>query len=300
MRVRWLEVSLTVDGELAEAVADVLARYAPRGVVIEHEADAPPDAVRVFAYLPVDEQIEMRRRQVEEALWYLGRIRPLPAPTFTPLDDRNWMEAWKEHFHPIPIGERLIVLPPWLDSPDPERIQVKIDPGMAFGTGTHPSTQLTLELMEMCFNTRSPHEVIDVGCGSGILSIAARKLGARRVLGVDVDAAAVMASRHNAAANGIEEGVTFEVGSVAEIRAGSFPLRRAPLVLANILAPVLLRLLEDGLGDLVAPGGGLILSGILQEQEEALLEAAQARGLARGEQRRREDWVAWLLHRPEA
>ncbi len=152
----WLEVALTVDGELAEAVADVLARFAPNGVTTEQavryndaeDEGTPVGPITVRAYLPADETLETRRSKLEEALFYLGMIQPLPKPTFKPIEDQNWMEAWKEHYQPIPIGKRLVIVPAWLESPDPERLPIKIDPGMAFGTGTHPTTQLCLEFIE--------------------------------------------------------------------------------------------------------------------------------------------------------
>src|SRR5512146_2322653 len=182
--MNWLEVSLTVNGELAEAVADVLARFAPNGVMTEQGVKFVSDEdegtatgpITVRAYLPFDELLEERRQKLEESLFYLSRIEPLPAPIFRPIADQNWMEAWKEHYHPIPIGRRLLILPAWLESPEPGRVAIRIDPGMAFGTGTHPTTQLCLELMQPLFEKREPGaemRVIDVGCGSGILSIAA-------------------------------------------------------------------------------------------------------------------------------
>jgi ribosomal protein L11 methyltransferase len=212
--MNWLEVSLTVNGELAEAVADVLARFAPNGVTTEQSVDflsdedegTPIGPITVRAYLPADEKLEETRNKVEEGLGYLGMIQPLPAAIFKPVLDQNWMEAWKEHYKPIPIGKTLIIVPAWLDSPDARRIPIKIDPGMAFGTGTHPSTQLCLELIEAAMGrldkaAREKLEMIDVGCGSGILSIGALKLGAAFALGVDIDEASVKASRENADAN---------------------------------------------------------------------------------------------------
>ncbi len=315
MNVNWLEVSLTVNGELAEAVADVLARFAPNGVMTEQGVSFANDEdegtatgpIAVRAYLPVDAQLEERRQKLEEALYYLGRIQPLPAPTFTPIADQNWMEAWKQNYRPIPIGERLIILPAWLDSPEPKRIPIKIDPGMAFGTGTHPTTQLCLELMEKAFGERGkrkdsflfPLSCIDIGCGSGILSIAALKLGARSVLGVDVDPEAIRNSRENANMNGIAGELLLGIGSVKEIMEGKFAIRSAPLVVANILAPVIIRLLEAGLADVVEGDGTLILSGILQDQMESVTEAARARGLQRKEKRQMGDWIAMAMNQQE-
>jgi ribosomal protein L11 methyltransferase len=322
----WLEVSLTVDGELAEAVAEVLARFAPNGVMTEQgvkfmddeDQGTPTGPVIVRAYLEMDAHIEETRHKLEESLFYLGMIQPLPAPTYKQIADQNWMEAWKQHYKPIPIGRRLIILPVWLDSPSPERIPIKIDPGMAFGTGTHPTTQLCLELIEkVCHPEQSegsPHctgdssfaaltqndkecRVIDIGCGSGILSIAALKLGARTALGVDIDAESVKNARENADKNRIGAEFIIGQGSVTEVLKGKFPFRQAPLVVANILAPVIIRLFDAGLADLVEADGALILSGILREQAAGVVEAAQTKGLELNEQIEMGDWVALAMRR---
>jgi ribosomal protein L11 methyltransferase len=312
----WLEVSLTVNGELAEAVADVLARFAPNGVVTEQgvgflddeDLGTPAGPVVVRAYLPVDEHLEETRQKLEESLFYLGMIQPLPAPVYTTVADQNWMEAWKSHYRPIPIGRRLMIVPAWLDSPDPSRIPIKIDPGMAFGTGTHPTTQLCLELLEGMVEERGktkegssfifPLACIDVGCGSGILSIAALKLGAGAALGVDIDAESIASSRENAEANGVAERLILGLGSVDEVRAGRFPFSQAPLVLANILAPVLVRLFDAGMADLISRGGAIILSGILDHQAPSVIEAGENHGLRLLERRQIADWVALLMTKP--
>ena len=158
------------------------------------------------------------------------------------------------------------------------RVAVKIDPSMAFGTGTHPSTQLCLELVEEY--TREGEPVIDIGCGSGILSIAAVKMGASHALAVDIDLASVKATGENSAANGVEDLIETGKGSVAEVRDGVFRLREAPVVLANILAPVLIRLFEAGMADLISNGGVIILAGILQEQGEGFRLAGESSGVA--------------------
>lgn len=303
--MNWLEVSLTVDGELAEAVADVFARYAPGGVVAERgikylDADdpgTPKDEVTVRAYLAADERLEETRQRLEQGLSYLNMIHPLPAPTFTPIKDANWMEAWKKHYRPLVVGEKLIIVPAWMDSPNETRIPIKIDPGMAFGTGTHPTTQLALALMEDVIANDAPDKVIDVGCGSGILSVGALKLGVKKALGVDVDMASVDSSRENADVNGIGEEFIIGQGSVDEILAGNFEFKFAPLVVANILAPILIRLMEAGLGTLVASGGKLILSGILEEKEADIRAAAASHQLEILERRQIGDWIAFVLAR---
>jgi len=309
--MNWLEVSLTVNGELAEAVADVLARFAPNGVTTEQavkfndeeDEGTPVGPITVRAYLRAGESLEETRQKLEQSLFYLSMIQPLPVPVFTPLEDQNWMEAWKERYQPIPIGKRLIIVPAWLESPDASRMTIKIDPGMAFGTGTHPTTQLCLELMESY--TPKSGDVIDVGCGSGILSVAALKLGAGFALGVDIDEASVKASRENSDANGIpEDQFAIGLGSVTEVLAGRFQasskdgsreIRNASLVLANILAPIIIRLFDMGLAELVSPSGVLILSGILAEQAEGVISCAAAHGLKLVERRQIEDWVALLV-----
>jgi ribosomal protein L11 methyltransferase len=298
----WLEVSLTVDGELAEPVAEVLARFIPEGVVIESTAvtagldDSEGRAVgplRVFGYLPVDEQLEETRRRLEQALWYLGRIRPLPDPQFKPIQQTNWAEAWKQHYQPIAVGERLMIVPAWLEDPAGGRIPIRIDPGMAFGTGTHPTTQLCLYALERAtVQLGQDWQVIDLGCGTAILAIAALKLGASHALGLDINPEAIQAARENAATNGVTANLELGLGSLAEIQAGAFSIQKAPIVLANILAPVLIRLLGEGLGDLISPGGVLILSGILQEQADDVQAAAEMHGLRLLARQQSGDWVA--------
>ena len=309
--MNWLEVSLTVNGELAEAVADVLARFAYSGVMMEQgvkytddeDAGTPTGPITVRAYLEVNDQLEETRHKLEESLYYLGMIQPLPSASYREIADQNWMEAWKQYYRPILVGERLVIVPAWMDSPDPQRIPIRIDPGMAFGTGTHPTTQLCLELMEKCFangpqtTDHGPSSVIDVGCGSGILSIAAIKLGAQSALGVDIDAGSIVNARENANTNQVGDELILDVGSVQEILDGRFAFRKALLVLANILAPVIIRLFNAGLADLMEDAGTIILSGILQEQAQNVIEAAQARGLRLNERKQMGDWVALRLQR---
>jgi ribosomal protein L11 methyltransferase len=226
-KATWLEVSLTVDGELAEAVAEVLSRFALNGVVIEStdvvygEGDIEVQAegpMRVYGYLPLDDQLEKTRNRLEQSLWYLGRIQPLPEPEFRAVQETDWSENWKRHYRPVSIGRRLVIVPEWLESPDENRLPIRINPGMAFGTGTHPTTQLCLGVIESLLTGSKmtdgsqwtlpdsgipvqEWDVIDVGCGSGILSIAAIKLGARHAVGVDIDPGAIATARVNAKAN---------------------------------------------------------------------------------------------------
>ncbi len=302
---KWLEISVTVDDEMAEAVAEVLSRYVSQGVVMERavtfndaeDEGTPYGPVKVYGYLAVDASLEETRQRVLEGLWYLGRIRPealLPEPTYRTIDDQNWMAAWKEHYHPIPVGEKLLILPAWIEQTDMSRIAVKIDPSMAFGTGTHPTTQLCMQAIEKYITPGV--DVIDVGCGSGILTIAAMKMGAGRGLAVDIDNAAVISTVENSSANGTLQGLETGLGSVAEVLDGRFSYKQAPFVLANILAPVLIRLFDIGLADLVSPGGVLVLSGILEPQAADVIAAGEAKGMHFVETLQMLDWVALVFN----
>jgi ribosomal protein L11 methyltransferase len=202
-----------------------------------------------------------------------------------------------------------------MESPEPSRVAIKIDPGMAFGTGTHPTTQLCLELMERVIldirdsknesgNIANASQisnieirVIDVGCGSGILSIAAIKLGAKSALGVDIDPGSIANASENANTNGVGNELILGVGSVQEILEGKFAFSKAPLVVANILAPVIIRLFDAGLADLIEDDGVIVLSGILQEQAQGVIQAGQAKSLRMSERRQMGDWVALMMSR---
>ncbi len=305
----WLEVSLIVDGELAEAVAEVLRRYLPDGVVIESTAvtAGPADEnaqtigpLRVCGYIPADDNLEETRHKIEQGFWYLGRISPLATPEFKLIREVNWMESWKEHYHPIPIGRHLLIVPAWIAPPDDGRIPIRIELGMAFGTGTHPTTRLCLALAEDFFTSQeSPNRirVIDIGCGSGILSIAGVRLGAEMALGVDIDPEAVRAAGENAILNDVSHQLELGIGSVTEVRAGKFSIQKAQLVIANILAPVLVQLLNQGLDDLVMPDGCMILSGILAEQSSEVERALDEHGFHRVNKSQMGDWVALAARR---
>ncbi len=301
--IKWIEISFITNGELAEALADLLGRFVSNGVVVEKmtifnphtQENEPTGEIKVAGYLPATADLEGTRQKIEQALWYLGRISPLPQPEYRSIVDDDWMAAWKQHYQPLTVGENILILPAWKTAtPGETRTTVRINPAMAFGTGTHPTTQLCLQLLEHYI--KPGVELIDVGCGSGILTIAALKMGASRALAVDVDRQAVASTRENASLNDLAPS-SYEVGtgSVQEILTGRFRIIQAPLVLVNILAPIIVRLFNEGLGRLVTAGGTLLLSGILLNQEADLLQAAQNAGFHLVERIADEDWVGLAL-----
>ena len=184
----------------------------------------------------------------------------------------------------------MLILPAWVEQEDPDRIPLRIDPSMAFGTGTHPTTQLCLALAEEY--VQPGIDVIDVGCGSGILSIGSILLGAKYALGVDIDPESMKNSMDNARRNNVLDKCEFYQGSVAEILKDETSIKHAPLVLANILAPILLMLFDVGMAELVDPDGILVLSGILEDQEEKVRKMAESKGLTFLKRMQVKDWVA--------
>ena len=301
----WLEASIICSGELAEAVAEVFSRFSPDGVVMNsvtrydslgHE-EIPTGNMQVVAYFPQDESTEAARNQLEQAIWHMSQIVPLDPIEYQLVLDQNWMEAWKANYKPLKIGRNLIVLPAWVDPALAEnRIPIIISPDMAFGTGTHPSTQLCMLALEK-YGVKEM-DVIDIGTGSGILSIEAAKLGAERILGVDNDPDAIPSAINNAAMNGVADKIVFEVGTHTDVLKRTDGLNQSPRVIANILSPILANMLSTGLSDLVSPSGLLFLGGVLDHQAQSLADLARSLGLSLRETLQQEDWVVLVLHKP--
>jgi len=298
----WLEVSVICNGEIGEAVAEVMARFAENGVVIESITEfdqkayeqVETDKVRVLCYLNNDENVEQKSLQLQESLWHLSQISPIAAPQLQTIQDEDWMASWKNNYKPIKVGKNWLILPAWIE-PDPSETRqiIRIDPAMAFGTGTHPSTQLCLLAIEDYLKVGQ--DVIDLGCGSGILAIAALKLGASYALAVDTDDLAVEATKKNAIINKIHTNLASHRGSLDDILHGDYVIRQAPLVLANILAPVLIQLLKEGLARTITPGGKLVMAGILETQAESVIQASKTAGLNLVNQYQQDDWVALVF-----
>jgi ribosomal protein L11 methyltransferase len=302
----WVEVSLTVTPEAEELTVDLLSQFAPEGVSstpagVEIVSEAlgvvrPAGPVTVRAYLPAGAALETTRAQLEAAVSHLQPALVLSAPHYTPVANANWAEAWKVHYQPLRVGRRLMVVPAWLNPAlQPGDLPLRLDPGMAFGTGTHPTTKLCLAALEDYLTPGLA--VLDLGTGSGILAIAAAQLQAGPILALDVDSEAVRVARENIGANGVAARIRVEQGSLAEVLAGRFGSPAFPLVVANILATVLVEMFGQGLARTVTPGGLILLSGILESQAGEVRAAFEAQGLTLVAQTQSGDWVALVARR---
>ncbi|MBI5062181.1 MAG: 50S ribosomal protein L11 methyltransferase [Desulfatitalea sp.] len=300
--MQWIEAKVTFasdDENLAvELISDLFQNLGTSGVVVDDPhmepvegwgSDAVPRPLQpaVTGYLPADARLENRRAQLEQSLADLARNQGLRYTiTYQALDEQDWAEAWKAFFHPQAITARLVVKPTWREyTPTPGQQVIEIDPGMAFGTGTHPTTAMCVQLLE---NHLQPDDsVLDVGTGSGILLIAAAKLGAGRLSGVDLDPIAVAIARENLDLNGLpKERADLHCGHLVDT-----VTERFDLVVANILADVIIDLL-DQVPAVLAPGGRFICSGIVQDRREEVLRKMESRGLRVIETLDQDEWVA--------
>ena len=301
--MKYIEAKVSFDhpdpATAADLVADVFFGFDLQGVVIEDPSLDPPtddwaeDAVArptrnsVLGYLPMNERLERRCRELEAALEETAqRTGMVWRVRYRELDEQNWAESWKAFFWPQRIGRRIVVKPSWRDfTPRPGDLVLDLDPGMAFGTGTHPTTALCVALLEDHLTPGSG--VLDVGTGSGILLLAAAKLGAGRLAGGDRDELAVRIAAENLRRNGIAaDAVCLAQGQLAHPFRGRFDV-----VVANILTQVILELVED-IPRVLARGGLFICSGIIEENRALVPARLKAGGFEIVETRSREGWVA--------
>ncbi len=289
--MNWIELSAQTDAEGAEAAAARLNEFVETGVAIEEtlipEAGTRFDPARAFtvrAFFAAHQRDALAR--AEQALWHLAQLRPMSPPRLRELAEEDWAEAWKKHYTILHIGQHLVIKPSWLDyAPRPDDRVIELDPGMAFGTGLHPTTRLCMGALEE--RVTSGMTVLDVGTGSGILAIAAAKLGAREILALDTDAVAVETAARNVTINRVQERVRVAHGSLDVLT----PRNLFDLICINILAEVIGELAPALAGDL-RPGGILIASGILDFKAEGVRDALAAVGIALVERKQEEDWVA--------
>ncbi len=291
----WLELAIETNSELAEAISEAIYPYVEGGVAAEQmntngmavdrwEDEVATGPVIVRGYLRMDGSQEERRQKVEYALRCLNLVMPVPMPTYRSIAQTDWSEAWKVAFKPLRIGRRVLVHPSWIDiSPQPDDIVIALDPGLAFGTGLHPTTQLCGGALENL--VKPAMRALDIGSGSALLSILAAKLGAAEVLGVDIDDEAVRAGRENVSKNGVAQIVRIEGGSY-ERATGLYDI-----VIANILAGVIVKMLDGGLSRL---GKWFVFSGILETQVSQVSAAIAQADLEIVEHNQITDWVCLI------
>ncbi len=298
----WLELSVVADVEAVEAVTEILSRVAPGGASVEPAFElvdeglgARVDVTRpaiVRAYVPARDPGEGERAAAHaaEALGHLQAfgLRTIGELTTRVVDEADWADAWKAHFPVLRIGRRLVIRPTWREHPAAaDDVVIALDPGMAFGTGLHPTTRLCLAAVESLAERGSitGRRVLDVGCGSGILGLAAVRLGAREVLGLDTDPIAIESTTANALLN--------DAGDQLHARHGSLPSGEGPwdVLLANLIASLLVRL-APLLHDELQPGGTLLASGIFHDREPEVADALTAAGFTIRSGTVEGEWVA--------
>jgi ribosomal protein L11 methyltransferase len=305
----WLELSVTADAEAVEAVSEILSRCAPGGTTVEPAFElvdeglgARVDPTRpaiVRAYLPARDGTAARVAVAgaDAALGHLTAfgLRPIGPLETRVVHEEDWAHAWKSHFPVLRVGRRLVVRPTWRrHRGSPDDVVLALDPGMAFGTGLHPTTRLCLAAIERCAGggrfdagsaRRGGTRVLDVGCGSGILAIAAGLFGAEELVGLDTDPIAIEATTKNARRN--------RLGRRLSARQGSLPSGEPPfdLVLANLIASVLIAL-AGALAAELLPRGRLLASGIFVDREAEVGAAFEAAGLEVVDRSSESDWIA--------
>jgi len=302
--VRWLELTVEVDAEAVEAVSEIFGRLGRGAAVrptrlIRDPADElsvredPTAPYEVTFHLPDDAAAASALDATERALWHLQAfgLRPVGELRVRSVEDADWIDAWKAGFAPQRIG-RVVIVPSWLEEPiDPDEVELRLDPGMAFGTGLHPTTRGCLAFLQRA--GPMPSRVLDIGSGSGVLALAALRLGAGSADCLDTDAVAVEATLANAAANGLGERLTARVGSLpASPEADPYPL-----VLANLVATVLVELAEP-LAAHTAAGGQLVAGGIIEDRASEVMGALRSAGFALEERLDEGEWVSLRMRRP--
>lgn len=306
----WLELAVEADVEAVEAVSEILGRVAPGGTAVEPAYSVtdeglgarvdPSRPAVVRAYLPLWGSVaaDPAVAEVETALGHLQAfgLRPIGELRTRIVHEADWASAWKTHFPVLRVGRRLVIRPTWRrHRRAPDDVVLALDPGMAFGTGLHPTTRLCLAALESLADDGGVDRarVLDVGCGSGILAIGAIRLGAGTALGLDIDPIAVEATVANARRNRVARRISARLGSLPS-DAGPFDV-----VLANLIAGVLVPM-ATALRDELAPDGRLLASGIYIDREPNVRRALEDAGLAIESRLAEGDWVALTAGRPES
>ncbi len=300
--MKWIEISITTSQEAQELISNFLMDLGSPGVILEDHSPLPSfseseiDPKRevkdctIKGYFPLEVDFTEVADQIGKYLALLESNQiSVGAKTLQTriLQEEDWESNWKKYFKPFPVGKRLVIKPSWEScETKPDQVVIDIDPGMAFGTGKHETTRLCLELLEE--NISPGIRVLDVGTGSGILAIAAAKLGASQVLGIEIDPVAIQYARENLIKNAVQSKITLYLGSLESLGHVDEPF---DLVLMNIRPQEILSLVEP-LKKYLKPTSFLILSGILQTEEREFTEALKEKSLIIKEQKLKGEWIA--------
>ena len=292
----WVELSIDTPSEFVEPLTQVFTEHGEGGVAIElpagHNPDegeeAPiPERVTVTTYIPHDNRLEGRYARIDTAVRLVAYVGDVSELRVRVVEEEEWQEAWKDHFHVLRVGTRTVIVPTWRTyEPRENDVIISLDPGMAFGTGHHPTTRMCLELLEM--HVEPGDRVLDLGCGSGVLSIAAAKLGASDVLGLEIDPTAARVAERNVRENGVQGTVRTDEATLPHPRAAADGY---DLLVANVSAKVITELAEH-IVRVVRSGGTLIFSGILDKQRTEVIERMAALGVQLEDGLVDADWVA--------
>ena len=306
-KMNWTEIKVSIPNAFTENAAAIANMTVPYGIYIEDYSDLEENAWEIAHIDLIDEDLINKDRKnsvihiyisesdnAAEALEFLKERLTAEKIPFeagsTGVDDSDWNENWKKYFHPIEIGEKLAVVPSWENYENKQnRTVLNIDPGAAFGTGTHATTSLCLELLQgfVCEDSR----MLDIGCGSGILALSSVLLGAECAFGVDIDAQSVKTARENAQINKIDDKVSFEVGDLTEVVSGKYDI-----ICANIVADVVIRLLPDA-KEFMTDNGRLIISGIIDLRKDDVLKAVGENGFKVADEKYKDNWCAFVLQK---
>ncbi|HEY6284278.1 MAG TPA: 50S ribosomal protein L11 methyltransferase [Ktedonobacteraceae bacterium] len=304
--MHWLELTVQTHPEAVESVSELLNRYTTGGVAIEEPIELVDEGqeyrvltgqpVKVHAYLPIDGKEEAARQQVAEGLWHLSSLGPQFVGDLQTrvVYEEDWANAWKDYYHVTHIGQRLVIRPSWREYlPKNNEVILELDPGMAFGTGLHPTTRMCLEQIEQ--RMRPDMRVLDVGTGSGILALAAAKLGATNVYCIDNSSVAVESAVANAEMNHMSDRMNVILGVLDETEAIHLS-GQYDLVLANIIARVI-GSIASNLAQVLVPDGILITSGIIEDRRHEAENPLLATGLKLIDQVMIDDWVTLIMQK---
>lgn len=313
--MKWAEVSIRTSHEETDLIAEIFHDVGASGVVIEDPeelnsyiesglfdySDLPKaeqtNVVTIKAYLPVDEDLDDRLRTFEQRVQNLAQIDGFDAQScrieWHTVQDEDWADNWKAYFHTEKVGGLIVIKPAWEDyEASPDDIVIDLDPGAAFGTGTHPTTAMCIRELESA--VKGGMRVFDVGTGSGVLAVAAAKLGAGEVVAMDYDRTAATVAQENVERNHVEDRVTTGVSDLLKAFTG-----KADLIIANIIADIVIRLFDE-LDAHLDEGGHLLASGIIDERVADVTEAALAHGFAIDKVVEESGWAAMVISREDA